>query len=360
MATSSVKNYSLQRKADGWLAQVNVRPFARTARTFPDKAEAREWAEKLADELRERRGRREDRTFTAKAAVREDVAKLTVGGLIVEFLEDPETTALLSFDDIHRQCSWWSQSYGSRRVMEFDVLTLREARDSIREERGPATTNRYLSSMRNAWNWGRASGLIPTDYHWPQRLMLTEPEGRVRFLNDEELAAVKVASRDFSVQMFAAVMVSIATGVRQSELLRLDWPDVDYARHTIRVSLSKNKAKRAVHLPESACDALRVLQREKVRSISGAVFTTADGERLKKSTLESRWKIVRDAAALVDFHWHDLRHTCASIMAQNGATLLEIGAQLGHKSPAMTQRYAHLVQGVAMPSHAALDTKLRS
>ena len=55
----------------------------------------------------------------------------------------------------------------------------------------------------------------------------------------------------------------------------------------------------------------------------------------------------RDAlkeANIEDFRFHDLRHTAASYLAQNGATLLEIQQVLGHKSPAMTARYAHLVE----------------
>ena len=103
---------------------------------------------------------------------------------------------------------------------------------------------------------------------------------------------------------------------------------------------------------------MRALQNAKVRAI-GPIFITDNGERLKKSTLEARWKRLRDGMKLKNMRWHDLRHSCASVMAAHGATLLEIGAQLGHRSPAVTMRYAHLTQGKALPSHAALDKKLR-
>ena len=55
-----------------------------------------------------------------------------------------------------------------------------------------------------------------------------------------------------------------------------------------------------------------------------------------------------------------LRHTCASYLAQNGANLLEIGSVLGHKSPSVTQRYAHLIEGAPVTGHTKLDDKLRS
>ena len=54
------------------------------------------------------------------------------------------------------------------------------------------------------------------------------------------------------------------------------------------------------------------------------------------------WEAAVKKAKLVDFHFHDLRHSCASYLAMNGASLLEIAAVLGHKTLAMVQRYSHL------------------
>lgn len=332
-------------------ATVRITGFAPAAKTFPNRKDAAEWAASTEELLREQKKR--------GASVRRDVAVLTIGELLLEFLADPETTKLRTFDDLHRLCCWWIQESGSVRALDFNVIALRKAREKLHRDRGPATTNRYLSAMRSAWNWARASGLVANDRRWPERLLLTEPRGRTRFLSDTELAALLRAAREYSVQMYAAIVTSIGTGLRQGELLRLDWQDVDLVKQTLRVRIAKNDEPRTVHLPESACDALKALQGDKVRAISGAVFMMGDGTRLRKSTIESRWRVVRAAAGLTDFHWHDLRHSCASIMAQNGATLLQIAEQLGHKSFNMTQRYSHLVQGAALPAHAALNEKLR-
>jgi site-specific recombinase XerD len=67
---------------------------------------------------------------------------------------------------------------------------------------------------------------------------------------------------------------------------------------------------------------------------------------------------VRPAAGLKDFRWHDLRHSCASFLAASGASLVEIGSVLGHRSPSVTARYAHLVAGKPVTGHAKLDEKL--
>jgi integrase len=332
-----------------YLAQVRIAPFKPAAKTFTTRKAARAWAEEQEAILR---GERE------RGSVRPDLATLTLGGLLLEFLADPETTQLKTFDDSHRLCSWWIQQHGTERAVEFGVLQIRGAREKLSKGRGPATVNRYLSALRSAWNWARAAGILPNDQLFPSRVLLTEPKWRTRFLDDDELAALLKKAREHSELMHAAIMVSIATGIRQGELLRLDWSDVDFTRQTLRVRESKNDEPRTVHLPRTAADALRSLQTAKVRAI-GPVFIMESGGRLKKSTLEGRWQTIRDSVPLTDMHWHDLRHSCASFMAQNGATLLEIGSQLGHKSPSVTMRYAHLVQGAALPAHAKLDKKLQ-
>ena len=89
------------------------------------------------------------------------------------------------------------------------------------------------------------------------------------------------------------------------------------------------------------------------------VLLKVDGQPFDKDALAYHWKQIREAAGLTNFKWHDLRHTCASFLAQNGATLLEIGGVLGHQSATVTLRYSHLVQGAPVTGHAALDAKLR-
>jgi len=348
-----VPTFRKHKSRDGsitFTATVRICGYAAAAKTFPTKRAAADWAEATEEMLRDQKKR--------GAGVRRDVAVLTVGDLLIEFLADPETQKLRTFDDTHRLCSWWLQRHGTLRALELNVLELRKAREELRRGRSDGTVNRYLSAMRSAWNWGRTAGLIPTERRWPERLLLTEPRGRMRFLSDDELASLLNVAREHSVQMYAAIVVSIATGIRQGELLRLDWPDIDLTKQTLRVHITKNDEPRTVHLPESACEALKALKAEKVRSLA-AVFAMEDGMRLRKSTLEARWRTIRDRVPLADFHWHDLRHSCASFLAQNGATLLQIAEQLGHKSLQMVQRYAHLVQGAALPSHAVLDSKLR-
>jgi integrase len=201
--------------------------------------------------------------------------------------------------------------------------------------------------MRSVWNWARAAGLVPQEKVWPTRLFLTEPRERVRFLSATELAAVLSEAEKQSAWMYAAVVVSLASGLRQGELLRLEWKDVNFDKKTVTVLISKNTKRRSVHLPAPGIEALKRLRREGVVGPK-RIFADEQGAPADKSYLNYRWRRVRTAAGLVDFKWHDLRHSCASYLAQSGASLLEIGAVLGHSSPSITAKYSHLIAGEAV------------
>lgn len=327
--------------------------FTKVSRTFKTMEEAKAWAEPLVEDLIEEDERNN---------VRKELSSLTIDDLLDYYLKDPKVTALSGYDYYCGLADWWKEHYGDVRVLEFGVIHLHEAREKlpksgIKKDWSNATVNRHLSLMRAAWNWGRTAGFVPVKRVWPEKLMLPEPEGRTRFLSPDELQSLLAAAEKDEV-LRAAILVSVATGLRQSELLGLKWADINFDRAWVTVHKSKNKTRRQVHLTSEAVIALQGLKAATVVN-PNAVFLAKDGGPLTSSGLNGRWKDARAEAKLVDFHWHDLRHTCASILAQNGATLLEIGSVLGHKSPSMTMRYAHLIQGAPVKGHAALDAMLR-
>lgn len=331
-----------------FVAQVRVNGYHPVAKSFSSKSDARAWAERLERELRKQ---------SVHGSPAPGLPRLTVKQLAEAFLADPVTAKLRYKGSLDLLIAWWVNHYGAERVISFGVLKLREARLRLMPGRAPGTVNRYLSAMRAAWNWGRSAGLVPQEAVWPSRLLLTEPRGRSRYLTDDELGAVLQAS-EADPLAHAAIVLSLATGIRQGELLRLQWADVDFDRQRLRVLETKNGEARAVHLPAVAVGALKVLRRGSVVG-QRQVFLDPKGKAINKDKLSALWKPVRTSAGLKDFRWHDLRHSCASFLAQKGATLLEIGSVLGHKSPSVTLRYAHLVQGAPVTGHAALDEKLR-
>lgn len=332
-----------------YLAQVRVTGYKGTSKAFSKQADAKAWAKALEEDLRKQR---------QQGATSEDVTRLTVAKLIEAYLEDPDTKALRYHDSLSLLLAWWSNECGTIRVLDLNVLELRKRRTKLHKGRKPATVNRYFSAMRSCWNWGRSAGLVPPDRAWPTRLMLREDNEVQRYLDDDELKALLEAAEAHSPVMYAAVVVSVACGLRQGELLNLTWPDIDLDNQRIRIMRTKTDTPRTVYLPTAAVNALRGLKRTGVVSTK-AVFLGPQGVPLNRGTIRVRWLEVRDAAKLRNFRWHDLRHSCASFLAQQGASLLEIASVLGHRSTTVTKRYAHLVQGAPVTGHAALDGKLQ-
>jgi integrase len=353
-----------RRNSDGtrsYVAQVRVKPYKPSSKTFHQRdypthkdagKAATAWAEHEEKTLRDQR---------VRGAVRTDVAVLRFQDLAREYLADPATTALATFDERHRQISWWVNKYGTVRALEFTgAVRLREAREMLSALHEPGTVNRYLAAARACVNFGRAAGLVPTNLVWPPRLMLKEPKARERFLNDKELARALKMARAHSTLMYAAVMFAVGVGCRQSELLRVRWGDIDEATHAVAIRVTKTDTSRRAHMPPAVFEALKELRGSKVRPLPmRQVFSDGDGEPLRAYMLIDRWEKIREAAGISDVRWHDLRHASASFLIQNGATLPEVAHQLGHLNVTTSKRYAHLVPGAKPTGADKLNEKLK-
>ena len=169
-----------------------------------------------------------------------------------------------------------------------------------------------------------------------------EPRGRVRFLTDDErerlLAACKVSRNRY---LYLIVVLAISTGARRGELLSLRWSDVDLQRCTLTFHETKNGERRAVPCTGHALD---LLKRHAQGRCSGTSLVFPDATGRKPLSIKDAFANSVQRAGIADFRFHDLRHTFASYMAMEGASLLEIATVLGHKTLQMVQRYSHLSQ----------------
>jgi len=136
------------------------------------------------------------------------------------------------------------------------------------------------------------------------------------------------------------VVFALNTGMRQDEILSLEWTAIDLFRKTVTVVKSKNGEKRTIPLNQKAFELLK--EKSKVRHIrSSYVFTSEAGTKILRRNLLRAFYNVLDRAKIEDFRFHDLRHTFATRLAQAGVDLYKIAKLLGHKDIKMTQRYSH-------------------
>lgn len=173
------------------------------------------------------------------------------------------------------------------------------------------------------------------------------------FLRPEEVRSFLGAFTDEGMRCLFTT--AVMTGMRRGELLALQWDDIDHAASVIRVrrSLSAGeiqtpkteKSRRSIQVGASL---LKMLKEHKLRTggRSPFVFTTKGGSLLDPDNLVKRVFEPTLRAAGIERHlrFHDLRHTYASILINEGANLKFVSEQLGHASIVITlDRYSHLI-----------------
>jgi integrase len=202
-----------------------------------------------------------------------------------------------------------------------------------------ATVNRELGMARHAFN------LAMKEWQWASRNPFTmvtrekEPKGRDRWLRDEEerrlLAACPAWLREF-------VEFAVETGLRLGEILTLQWPHVDLGHGTLTVeaATTKNGLPRTIPLSDRA---LAVLRRRQGRTgdASLVVFANRTGGHRTLGTVNRAFRKARTRAGIANCRFHDLRHTFATRLCQDGVDPYTVQRLVGHQDPKMTQRYAH-------------------
>lgn len=261
---------------------------------------------------------------------------------------------------------WWAGEHGHKKLSAINPAWIMEVRDSLlgglvlnRQDgknyrRGAGRANRrvtYLAAVLGkgnkrkpggamAWGWIRTNPAAEV-------AKLPEPPGRTRFLTDDERRALVDActeSPERTLRPF--VLCALSSGARAGELLALRWRDVDLNEGTAIIHTSKAASGRTLYFVGSALESLK--EHAKVRPIHAEARVFASGASGRYPfQYQDPFRAACTAAKIENFRFHDLRHTCASYLAQQGASLLEIGQVLGHKSQETTKRYAHLSKGHA-------------
>ncbi|HYX74634.1 MAG TPA: site-specific integrase [Steroidobacteraceae bacterium] len=337
-------------------AQVRVKGRASESATFPNQKEAKDWAASIETAIREARH------FPHAAAKRTSFDALA---------KDYTETVLADFDPKERatrvrQLAWWSKRFSGLSLAEITADRISQARDKLAAEtfargkphkdgktgelvlpkehkRSGATVNRYIATLSHLFSFAVKERRLIDRNPVSDISRKKEPRGRTRFLSDDERAALLDAcTKSEWPALHSLVLLAITTGARKGELIGLKWADVDLKKGRALVRETKNDEQRTLPLAGKALEALRKLKLQN-SARSEWVFAQPSGLPGPYEHFDAHWYAALEAAAISDFHFHDLRHTTASMLAAQGASLLEIADVLGHKTLAMVKRYSHLV-----------------
>lgn len=311
-------------------------------RTFKRLTDAKAWAAKVESDMGH--GAYVPTTADRRRTLRELIQKYRDEYLPTRGMRDTtKHEALLT---------WWADHYGHLTLDRLKPEAIAEARRALQGrklERGEgtlsgATVNRYLAALSAVCKWAwKELRWLPSN---PVLDVSKAPEstGIVRFLSDAERNALLKASKHSpDPNIHTAIMLALATGARYSNIRNLTWADVDRDHWRLRFVETKNGQPRYVPVIGPAQAALQALHAADPTG-AGWVFKGARDDA--PADLDKPWRRVRAEATktvptLADFRWHDLRHTTASYLTMNGASLAEVAEALGHRTLVMAKRYSH-------------------
>jgi len=272
-----------------------------------------------------------------------------------------ETYVRLENKDIQRrrnQLNGLIKHFKGKYLSQIDCLLIRDYMACRIKVLKPASVNREYSLLKSMFNraieWGIFDGKNPTN----SLKKLQENNERCRWLTEDEQQAVLSHCQGL---VYVVVLTALKTGMRWGEIIRLKWKQennsnyVDFDNDVICIhgALSKTNKPRYIPLSPLLKEALLTLPR--YEGVSYIFWRPETGRELR--SIRSPFDRALKKAGIKDFKFHDLRHTFASQLVRNKVDLYVVQKLLGHASPKMTQRYAHLSQDQLWNAIQSIDRR---
>ncbi len=229
---------------------------------------------------------------------------------------------------------WFKRLREAFKGKTLDEITTREIegfKSQLAAELAPATVNRHLALLKHMYTLALRWGKAKTNPVKTVRLF-KENNARVRYLTENEEARLFLACPE---RYRPIVTIALHTGLRQGELLRMRWRDVDFGPGILTVERSKHGEALRVPMNSLVKETLYRLPRN-----GHQVFAWHNGRT--PSDVSHAFAEITKRAGISDFRFHDLRHTFASRLVMAGVDIRTVQELLGHKTIQMTLRYTHL------------------
>ena len=307
--------------------------------TFERKTDANKWAASIESAIKE------GRHFKTTEAKKHTLEDLIDSYIKLELPKKPKNSR-----NQKPQLLWWSSEIGRCTLADVTPALIAECRDILLTgitpngtKRSNATVVRYLAALSVCLTYGVNEKQWLDDSPMRKVTKPIEPRGRVRFLSHDERTKLLYACKESTNSyIYAVTVLALSTGARQGEIMNLTWDDVDLNNGRAILHETKNGERRALPITRHALEVLKELN--KVRRIDTQLLFSGNNPNAP-AELRKPWMNALKIAGIKNFKFHDLRHSAASELAMNGATLAEIAEILGHKTLSMVQRYAHLSEG---------------
>jgi len=234
-------------------------------------------------------------------------------------------------------------------IEDYKLVRLKEVK--------PSTINRALSCLKHLFNiakrWKKFFGDNPLseveffeENNTVERILTVDEEKRLLQYSPDNLKPI--------------LLCALNTGMRRGEILSLKWSNVDLENNLITIESTNSKSKKTKKIYINSVLKNIILKQKLKAGINDYVFLGTDGMTLKK--LRTSFEKACKLASIEGLRFHDLRHTAATRMIENGANIVAVSRILGHSTLSMTMRYAHPDDSIreALESLTQNRSKLRS
>lgn len=315
---------TIEKRGPFWRVKIRRAGAPAQTRTFNNKTLAQQWARSLETEIDN--GVLVDR----RAAERSSLAEI-----LERYRREVTPTKRGARDENLRLKAMALRPFAGIRMAALTSSYLAAYRDDRLKVVSGATVNREFNVLSHAIDTARREWDIYLPFN-PCTLVRRPPPGRPRnrrLEGDEEQRLLCHCRQARNSWLSHFVALAIETGMRRSELLGLQWANVDLEKRIAFLPMTKNGESRGVPLSTKAVTVFRALP----GSRSGRVFGDLTVEGIKKSFRRA----VR-RAGITGLRLHDLRHEATSRFFEKGLNVMEVASVTGHKTLQMLKRYTHL------------------
>jgi integrase len=272
----------------------------------------------------------------AKAAKLAEAGKMTLSRLWDEYKKSKPKSKSISTDKTNFE-KHLKPDFGNKEPHKIIRLDTDRLRIKLLKDYEPQTVKHVFGLLKRIVNFGVSRQLCQNLTFKPEAIKVDNQ--KTEDLNPEQLQnLLKAIDKSKDIQAANMMRLALFTGMRRGEMFKLTWNDIDFQRGFISIRNPKGGVSQKIPLNEQARHVLESHPRK-----SENVFVTHKGNAFVD--IGRRINPIKEAAGLpADFRpLHGLRHTYASMLASSGKVdLYTLQKLLTHKSPVMTQRYAHL------------------
>ncbi|HEY4832289.1 MAG TPA: site-specific integrase [Waddliaceae bacterium] len=318
-----------------WRVLIRLKGYPTVCNHFDRKKEAEDWAQAIERQIKAGKYKFEranhQRTFLE---------------LTDRYKTDGLLDHLKSAKDVLRHLEYWKGRLGAYALVHLhsDLLSkeralLLETPIAKRLKRNSATVNRYIASLSSCLSYAKKLRWIDEN-PCSDLTKLKESKGRDRTLNADEADRLLAECRESqNPYLYCITLMAITTGMRQGEILKLEWSHMDLEAHIAHIKESKNGRPRSVPLVSEIVEELKKLYnvRNPAKTLAFASKTAFGKIDIKKA-----WQVAAKKAGLNDVHFHDLRHTYSTEASKQGASTIELSTAMGHRTLQMLDRYTHM------------------